>query len=1104
MRRSLSWYWRGHLAVGLGAAVAAAVLVGALLVGDSTRRSLRGLILDRLGTIDQVALAARPFRAALAADLEAADADLQVAAVLQARGAARHAESGARAAGVSLLGIDGRFTALFPEAPSLDLEGRSGLFPPVALSASLAAELGAAEGDAVLLSVERPSEVPRETVVGRRSDEDLVESLRLTVEAILPDRGLGGFSIDVGQGRRFNAFVSLDRLQRALLDRETGARANLLAISGRREPEPVRTTLAGVLAPEDLGLRLRAGPDVLVVESRAFVLDDRLASVASRAATRHGATVQPVLASLATRLEAGGATVPYSTAVALDPPASPALGRWRLADGGEMPRLGPGEALVNAWTAGALGLEPGDAITVGYWELGPGESLREVEGRFQVRGVLPMDGPGVDPRLVPAFPGIQDAEDMAGWDPPFPIDLGRIRPRDEDYWDRYRTAPKLVVGLAEGQTLWSSPYGKLTSLRLAPGPEADVETLAETLGRELPGRLVGSGLGLELRPVRLDGLEAARGATDFSQLFLGLSLFLIAAALMLVGLLFRLLVERRATEVGLLEGLGFPWRRIRRRLLREGGLVAALGCAVGCGLGIAYARLLLYGLSTWWLPAIGTPVLHLHVGAASLAVGWASALVTVLVTMAVALRGLRRVPVPELLRGATSLSAVPSSRRSIRIAWTAGLLGVGAGAAGLGTSSSTTAVLALVTGAAALVAGLAAFAVWSVREASRPGLLKRAPLWALGSRNSGRNRGRSLLAVSLVAAAAFVLALVAANRGGEVSLEEAGGFSIVAESEAPIFGSLTTGGTDRPPESPGKVLRFRLRPGDDVSCLNLFRPQRPRILGVPVAEMTARGSFPIQAAPGSESPAWTLLHDRPEDGTVPAFADSNSALWILHKGLGDVLEISDEAGRQVQLRLVGLLPKGLFQSEVLIAEERFVELFPSLPGHRLFLLDAPAGDVDSLSAALERRYEVQGLDATSTAERLAAYHAVESTYLAAFQSLGGLGLLLGTLGLGVVMLRNVLERRAELSVLGAFGFSRRRLAALVLVENATLLLLGVALGAIAGLLAAAPRLLTAGQTPAWRALLVLLPLVFATGMLASVAALRGVLRMPLMDSLRAG
>ena len=62
-----------------------------------------------------------------------------------------------------------------------------------------------------------------------------------------------------------------------------------------------------------------------------------------------------------------------------------------------------------------------------------------------------------------------------------------------------------------------------------------------------------------------------------------------------------------------------------------------------------------------------------------------------------------------------------------------------------------------------------------------------------------------------------------------------------------------------------------------------------------------------------------------------------------------------------------------------------------------------------------------GAVATGTAERLASFHRVENTYLSTFQALGGFGLLLGTVGLATVLMRNVLERRRELALLGAVG-----------------------------------------------------------------------------------
>src|SRR5262249_59599333 len=105
-------------------------------------------------------------------------------------------------------------------------------------------------------------------------------------------------------------------------------------------------------------------------------------------------------------------------------------------------------------------------------------------------------------------------------------------------------------------------------------------------------------------------------------------------------------------------------------------------------------------------------------------------------------------------------------------------------------------------------------------------------------------------------------------------------------------------------------------------------------------------------------------------------------------------------------------------------------------GYNFFLIAPPKGSEDDVKRALERALGDRGFEVTRTDERLAAYLAVENTYLTTFQALGGLGLLLGSLGLAVVLLRAVWERRAELALLRALGYTRRTLGWLVLAENA--------------------------------------------------------------------
>ncbi len=147
-----------------------------------------------------------------------------------------------------------------------------------------------------------------------------------------------------------------------------------------------------------------------------------------------------------------------------------------------------------------------------------------------------------------------------------------------------------------------------------------------------------------------------------------------------------------------------------------------------------------------------------------------------------------------------------------------------------------------------------------------------------------------------------------------------------------------------------------------------------------------------------------------------------------------------ETGETVRLRLVGLLKHSIFQSELLVSEANFTAHFPDRSGYGYFLVETDRpGETGAL---LERRLQDAGLDATPTSARLAHFRTVENTYLSTFQTLGGLGVLLGTIGLGIVMVRNVVERRAELAALRALGFRRALLSGLLCVENGFLMVAG--------------------------------------------------------------
>ena len=165
---------------------------------------------------------------------------------------------------------------------------------------------------------------------------------------------------------------------------------------------------------------------------------------------------------------------------------------------------------------------------------------------------------------------------------------------------------------------------------------------------------------------------------------------------------------------------------------------------------------------------------------------------------------------------------------------------------------------------------------------------------------------------------------------------------------------------------------------------------------------------------------------------MPFIADANSLAYVLHLKLGDDLVLQNE-DQPVRLRVVASLSDSLFQSELIISESYFIHLFPEQQGYKFFLIDfADVNRAPQVAAELEDRLSDFGFDAQSTAERLASFHRVENTYLSTFQTLGGLGLVLGTIGLAAVLVRNVLERRRELALMRAVGYNSQHFTLMII------------------------------------------------------------------------
>ncbi|MDQ3257121.1 MAG: ABC transporter permease, partial [Acidobacteriota bacterium] len=883
------------------------------------------------------------------------------------------------------------------------------------------------------------------------------------------------------------------------------------------------------------------------VESESALVGDAVADAAGAAAEKSSMRRMAILSYLANSIRSGEREIPYSLVTSLDQEsfadlqaASSIDENKNLASDAESSTLSP--IILNRWAVDELRAKIGDPVALDYYLWAEDGRLLTRTEQFRLAGTVDIKGAAADRDLVPEYPGLTESANLSDWDPPFPVDLSRISARDEEYWDQYRTTPKAFIALAKGQELWQSRFGKLTSLRIT-APEVSPQTDAlEAYRSALRSSLDPERGGMMVLPVRTEGLEASRGATDFGEYFLYFSFFLVVSALLLTALFFRLGIEQRLTEIGVLQSLGFSAARLRLMFLSEAAVLTVAGSTLGMLGAYLYGRLMMLGLSTWWAGAVGTTTLSLHAAPSSFLFGAAGGIMAALVCIVWTLRSVSRRSARSLLSGSTIVEQSsniqsPRSRHIKPFARIASFFSAGRASVIFSVLGLMLLLAASVDrvgqvagffggGALLLIALLCAQSWWLRRR--RVGSSIGAGGWPsvfhLGIRNATHRPGRSVLCVTLIATASFMIVAVDAFRRGdqESTLNRksgAGGYSLLAESQLPVVYdpgtpegrdalSLVNMGQGSDSLDGVSFARFRVKPGDDTSCLNLYRPRNPKMIA-PTDDFLRSGRFTFQdslaeTAEEKEHP-WMLLRREFADGAVPVIADANSAAYVLHLKVGEDFTLERERGENApRLRLVGTLADSVFQGELVMSENNFRQLFPEQAGYRLFLLDVPTAERErGIASVLEERLADFGFDVTPTAERLASFHRVENTYLSTFQMLGGLGLMLGTIGLAVVLLRNVLERRRELALLRAVGYHKFHFALMVIAENALLLFCGLVTGTVCALLAIAPVLLERGGRAPLLSLGVLLAAVIASGLVASLLATAAALRSPLITELRA-
>ncbi len=1048
LARSLWHYRNSHLGVVAGTIVGATVLLGALFAGDSVNSALKRLASLRAGQAEHVLSAGDRFVGEGLADAIEEGLEIDAAPVLILRGSASRSELKLLAPQVQALGVDDRFWEFAPSAGDFRLDEKRG---SVAINRRLAERLVLEPGDSFVFRVEKPGLLSRDAPLS--GSKDNVIGIRATVSAVVSDDQYGRFSLQANQIAPFTIFASISWIQEQI---DYPDRANLILmkprteLAERQDPFELMDAVAPLMTLADYGLSLVDVPLANATELRSerVFLDDALVSAIQGRIAR----AEPVSTYLANTLSGNGRETPYSMVTAVDSRLAPFL------EGD----LGGNEAVVTQWLADDLGVGAGDALNIAYYVVDESNELVERTSAFTVRAVAPLEGLVADSLWMPDFPGVSDADNSSDWEPGMPLDLTRIRDKDEDYWDDYHGAPKAFISLKAGESNWANRWGKFTALR---APEEAMN--ADALEAELKSILHPAIVGIQTMSFRDSALKSANSPVDIGGLFISMSFFLIVAALSLIGMLFSFSMQQVNRENALLSSLGIAEKRIYRWRFAESLILVTLGSVIAVPLAIGYTVGILRFLETIWSEDSVDALFGFHWSVPTILIGVLANVVLALGAIWMVLRKQSKVQASfRLQQGSEEGSGARGEKsRWSRLIGSAGLAG---GVALLGLSLFGKLPIQIgyfLVGFCWLVGGLGVCSFRFLHARALNSCVMNPAL--VGRLNNGRRPLRSLTVVGTLACGVFLVVSVAAFRkerdtSGNDLKNGYGGFTYWAETSIPLSDLNDISGDENVFEVDGgnSVLPIRIGQGDDASCFNLNYTENPRLLAVESGELSQRGAFTFHSIKNGldVSKGWDLLKQSDASGAIPAIVDSATLQWALKKKLGDRLEYLDSRGQLFEVELIGAISDTVFQGSLLIDEAAFLKKFPQHEGYRLFLVDSWSEEISAKRADIEFALGPWGGQVELSSDRLQSFHEVENTYIAIFHVLGGLGVILGSAGLGVVVARNLSERRHEFALLDAIGIPTVIRRKIVFSELRTLVGWGMGVGLCAAIVSIIPSM----------------------------------------------
>ncbi|MEO1062441.1 MAG: FtsX-like permease family protein [Actinomycetota bacterium] len=690
------------------------------------------------------------------------------------------------------------------------------------------------------------------------------------------------------------------------------------------------------------------------------------------------------------------------------------------------------------------------------------------------------------------------------------------------------------------------------------GDVFDADEFVDPASAAIDERLDAAGLAFEQSSAKQSLLDEAQEEGDeLTSIFTAIGGFSVLAGVLLLVNLFVMLAEERKVSLGVLRAVG--WRRghLVRGFVLEGAAYAAIAAAVGAAMGIGVGWVLIRVTSAIFASTGTDLTLQLAIEPASLLTAALAGLVISLVVIWLTswrisrlgiIRALRDLPEPTSQRGALVVSSLGALGIAAGLALTFGpgaggsaellLVGVpialfsllvvlnrfvstrwaniGIGLAVIGWSVAAFGLYSdvlndppisafllqgvlMVTGAVAIASTMGP--AWA-RLASRFGADDPATKLGLAYPVARRFRtGVSLAMFSLIVFSLTFMAVLNRSFGDQTDAfvaDASGGFDAVVDSNPADPLGIADLDADSSVTDTVEVSWGIVPFSTDLVPETLDDPERWSVTGIDDS-FTSLGGAPV-------------LIDRADryDSDVAAFdglaaADDEVIIsqWFLEEdaqvrnpAAGDTVGLVLEDGTVQSLTVVGIVENdipfaGAYVSRDLV-DRGLAET--TWPRHYVTF----DGDVDAAATALDGRFVENGTEVSTFASIVRDEVRLQQGFFDLLSGYLALGLVIGVAGLGVVMVRAVRERRAQVGMLRSMGLPAGGVGRWFVTEAGFVALQGIGAGVLLGL-ASSYQLLTRTSTfeidldfavPVTAlSVIVLVPLV-AAGLAAAVPAVR--------------